>query len=106
MARTIQEAQKSQSKEEMKKPARVVKEKLYDGLSKEGKGRMSYLKDRHEVIPEKKYAFPVLSSWKYGWQLDGATALKKPEHARSRKIMDTFYTRNGIPDVYHQSFFV
>ena len=100
MAKMIKDARRNQSKEEMQPATAGTKDKLYEGFTKEGKGRYAYLKERHEVIPEKKYAFPVTSSWKYGWKLDEAFQLQKPRFARSRKMMDTFYTRNGIPDMY------
>lgn len=98
----IAEAKKQQSKEEMKKASSGTLTKLYDGISREGKGRLAYLKERHEINPEGKYSFPVLSSWQYGWLLGPNADLQKPKHARSRKIADTFYTRNGIPDVQHE----
>ena len=90
-------ARQQQSSEEMWKPATKAKECLYDGFTKEGKGRHQYLKGRNEVIPEKKYSFPVLSSWDYGWKIDEAFNLQRPKHARTRLIQDRFYTRNRIP---------
>ncbi|CAD5113498.1 unnamed protein product [Dimorphilus gyrociliatus] len=81
----------------MYKPREQVKGLLYEGFSKEGKGRASYLKERKLQIPEKKYEFPVTSSWNYGWKLDECFALKRPTHARSSMIRDNFFTRNGIP---------
>ncbi|XP_063794899.1 protein SPMIP1 [Pseudophryne corroboree] len=73
---------------------------LYDGFSKEGKGRSLYLKKRKQFGPEEKYLYPLLSSWDYGWRLDDVVKeFKAPNHGRSRIVKDTFYTRNGILSV-------
>ncbi|KAM3914274.1 protein SPMIP1 [Leptodactylus fuscus] len=70
---------------------------LYDGFSKEGKGRSLYLKVRKQFGPEEKYQHPILSSWDYGWRLgDVLPDFKTPIHGRSRIVKDTFYSRNGI----------
>ncbi|XP_063283631.1 protein SPMIP1-like [Pelobates fuscus] len=70
---------------------------LYDGFSKEGKGRSMYLKRRKEFAPELKYPHPVLSSWDYGWRLDDVVKeFRIPIHGRSKMVRDTFYSRNGI----------
>jgi hypothetical protein len=74
-----------------------VKDKLFDGFTKEEKGRYQYLKNRKQKSPEGKYEFPIISSWQYGWKLDDYVTLRKPAYARTRKIKDTFYTRTGIP---------
>ncbi|XP_075711224.1 protein SPMIP1 isoform X2 [Rhinoderma darwinii] len=42
---------------------------LYQGTSKEEKGRHRYLKARNILGPEEKYCFPVTTSWDYGWRL-------------------------------------
>uniref|UniRef100_A0A8C4QR17 Sperm microtubule inner protein 1 C-terminal domain-containing protein n=1 Tax=Eptatretus burgeri TaxID=7764 RepID=A0A8C4QR17_EPTBU len=34
-------------------------------------GRQDYLKKRLEKSPEKKFDFPMLSSWEYGWKQGG-----------------------------------
>ncbi|OCT56899.1 protein ATP6V1FNB [Xenopus laevis] len=70
---------------------------LYDGFSKEGKGRSLYLRKRKEIIPEEKYPHPVLSSWEYGWRLDDMVKeAKAPIHGRCKIVRDTFYSRNGV----------
>ena len=77
-----------------------VKALLYDGFTKEGKGRYQYLQQRYQRIPENKYQFPVLSSWEYGWRLGDVIQkdeIKKPVNGRTRIVADTFYTRTGIP---------
>lgn len=45
------------------------RETLYNGLSKEGKGRSQYLKRRTQKMPEERFDYPLLSSWEYGWRL-------------------------------------
>lgn len=77
-----------------------VRSKLYDGFTKEGKGRYQYLCDRYKESPEDKYQFPLLSSWEYGWRLGDVVKkneIKKPPFGRTRIVADTFYTRTGIP---------
>jgi len=83
---------------------RSVKNLLYDGFSKEEKGRRQYMRQRQNVIPENKYRFPLCSSWDYGWRLEDAIpkeAIRKPEFGSISLVHDTFYTRNGIPQ-YHR----
>ncbi|XP_066452688.1 protein SPMIP1 [Eleutherodactylus coqui] len=73
---------------------------LYDGFSKEGKGRALYLKVRKQLGPQEKYPHPLLSSWDYGWRLgDIVDEFKTPIHGRSRIVKDSFYSRNGILSV-------
>ncbi|ELT88277.1 hypothetical protein CAPTEDRAFT_204171 [Capitella teleta] len=83
--------------EEMRPADERTLKKLYTGFTKEEKGRYSYLRDRHEIIPEQKFTFPTLSSMKYGWKLADSYQLKRPNYARTRLIKDTFYTANGVP---------
>lgn len=90
-------ARSKQSMEEMFEAPRQEREQLFDGFTKEGRGRYLYLKNRHEVIPEDKFSFPLLSSWDYGWKLNDSSVPTRPRHARTRKIADTFYTRNRVP---------
>ncbi|KAK2165333.1 hypothetical protein LSH36_52g09072 [Paralvinella palmiformis] len=85
---------------DMMPASKPVRDKLYDGFTKEGKGRYQYLQNRYRDIPENKYQFPVLSSWEYGWRLGDVISkedIKKPANARTRIVADTFYTRTGIP---------
>jgi len=85
---------------EMRPVTPGTKNKLYDGFTKEGKGRYQYLSERYEKNPEEKFSFPLLSSWEYGWRLEDVIKkgdVKKPTHGRTRIVADTFYTRTGIP---------
>ena len=97
MRRIIDEARLQFKEEEMlpAKPGQI--KKLYDGFTKEGKGRYQYLHERTHMIPESKYTFPILSSWKYGWKLNEEKVPGRPYNARTKLIADTFYTRNGVP---------
>ncbi|KAM4651825.1 protein SPMIP1 [Discoglossus pictus] len=82
---------------EMRPPTPYTSLMLYDGFSKEGKGRYLYLKQRKQHGPEQKYPHPILSSWEYGWRLgDTVKEFKTPTHGRSKIVRDTFYNRNGI----------
>ena len=80
-----------------------TKSLLYDGFTKEGKGRYQYLRRRYQTaIPEEKYQFPLLSSWEYGWRLGDVInkdEIKKPDHGRTRIVNDTFYSRCGVPSM-------
>jgi len=86
----------------------VDKKLLYDGFTKEGKGRHQYLNHRyHTAIPEDKYQFPIVSSWDYGWRLGDVTdknLIGKPPFCRTRIVADTFYSRNGIPTLQSATF--
>ena len=82
-------------------PARA---QLYDGFSKQGKGRHQYLKERKQLIPENKYQFPLCSSWDYGWKLEDAIprdSIKNPPYGRRAIVENDFFTRNEIPQ-YHK----
>ncbi|XP_048410626.2 protein ATP6V1FNB-like [Stegostoma tigrinum] len=46
-----------------------VRALLYDGCSKEEKGRYQYLKARTKKGPSEKYNHAITSSWEYGWRL-------------------------------------
>ena len=77
-----------------------TRDSLYEGITKEGRGRYQYLSSRYRHIPECKYQFPVLNSWEYGWRLGDVIRkdeIKKPDFGRTRIVADTFYTRTGIP---------
>ncbi|KAK1161564.1 protein ATP6V1FNB [Acipenser oxyrinchus oxyrinchus] len=74
-----------------------IRSTLYQGFSKEGKGRNLYLQQRSQKSPDEKFQHPVLSSWEYGWRLgELVKEVKKPVYGRSGLVKDTFYARNGI----------
>ncbi|XP_039628675.1 protein ATP6V1FNB [Polypterus senegalus] len=75
----------------------VTKDLIYQGISREGKGRQLYLQRRTVKNPEDKYELPLLSSWDYGWRLgDFVREVKTPINGRSAIVKSTFYARNGI----------
>lgn len=82
-----------------------VRDKLYDGITKEEKGRYQYLKERIQTIPEKRYQFPLCSSWDYGWRMEDyipKDTIKNAEYGRRAIVESDFFTRNGIPQ-YHKN---
>lgn len=54
---------------EMKPPTPATLKLLFQGISHDSQGRTLYLRERHQVIPEKKYKYPMVSSWEYGWHV-------------------------------------
>lgn len=91
---------------DMRNPGPRTRDLLYDGFTKEGRGRYQYLQARYQCIPEVKYRFPLLSSWEYGWRLSDVMRVdeaSKPAQGRTRIVADTFYTRTGIPTLQRQS---
>lgn len=54
---------------EMKPPNPATLKLLFQGVSHDGQGRTLYLKERYRLIPEKKYKYPMVSSWDYGWHV-------------------------------------
>ncbi|KAM8929968.1 protein SPMIP1-like [Pelodytes ibericus] len=89
-----------QNLREMRPVSPHISRLLYDGVSKEGKGRSMYLKKQKDFSPEEKFPHPILSSWDYGWRLgDVVKELKAPIHGRSKIVRDTFYNRNGVLQV-------
>jgi hypothetical protein len=102
-ARIVAEARNYDYSQVMRKPNTRVKAGLYDGFTKEEKGRYQYLKSRHMHVPEAKYTYPVLSSMEYGWQIQDRFDLKKSPHAMSNVTSNSFYTRSGVPDLANPS---
>ncbi|XP_040589412.1 protein ATP6V1FNB-like [Mesocricetus auratus] len=81
---------------EMRQPTPSTLKLLFQGISHEGQGRTLYLKERNRLIPEKKYKYPILSSWEYGWHIGDAKDFRTPAHAKTHPIANSFYTKNGI----------
>lgn len=42
---------------------------LFQGISHDGQGRASYLRERYRQKPEEKFLYPIVSSWEYGWHM-------------------------------------
>lgn len=82
---------------DMKKPEEQVSKLLYEGFTKEEKGRYAYMKERKKVNPEDKYDYPLTSAFEYGWKLNEVgTQYKTPANGRTKIVEDTFHTRNGV----------
>lgn len=70
---------------------------LFDGFSKEEKGRYKYLNIRKEIPPENRFQYPITSTMEYGWKLgDSGQQFKAPTHARGKIVEESFYRRNGV----------
>lgn len=66
---------------EMKPPTPATLKLLFQGISRDG--RNLYLKQRHQLKPEEKYKYPMVSSWEYGWHV-GKTIILLPFQASRR----------------------
>ncbi|CAL1544913.1 unnamed protein product [Lymnaea stagnalis] len=81
----------------------LVKDTLYEGYSKLGRGRKLYLRMRNDKKPEDKFIYPLCSSWEYGWRLRdalGQDGLQRPKYASYAIIEDTFYSNQGTGVVH------
>lgn len=82
---------------EMRPASMGTKKVLYEGFSADGGGRYAYLEKRKTIIPERKYEFPITSSFEYGWKNKQAMKGMKPaQFSRSSTIKEEFYRPNGI----------
>lgn len=83
---------------DMRPVSNDTSELLYDGFSKEGKGRSQYLRARKSDGPEAKYEYPLVSSFDYGWKLNEVNkeGYKNPIHGRNKIVEESFYRRNGV----------
>ena len=83
---------------DMRKPDEKVTKLLYDGFTKEEKGRYQYMKARKAENPEEKYDFKMLTSFDYGWKLSEVqgSEYKTPANGRTKIVEDTFHRRNGV----------
>ncbi|XP_032895238.1 protein ATP6V1FNB [Amblyraja radiata] len=86
----------NESLSDMRPVSPEVRELLYDGFSKEDKGRYLYLKARKKKGPSEKYEYPLTSSWNYGWKIEEDVEYKKPNFGRTALVETAFYRRNGI----------
>ena len=82
---------------EMRPASKRTVKLLYEGFSADGGGRYAYLEKRKTIIPERKYEFPITSSFEYGWKSKHAMRGMKPaQFSRSSTIKEEFYRPNGI----------
>ena len=68
---------------------------LFDGVSKEGKGRNAYLKYRTKTSPTAKYSFPVTSAQEIGWRCEGKE-VPKSNYGRSKIVQLSFFRKSGV----------
>lgn len=54
---------------EMKPVPSSTLQLLFQGISHDGQGRASYLRERNRQKPAEKFQYPILSSWEYGWHV-------------------------------------
>jgi len=80
----------------MKPVDEVTRKSLYDGLSREGEGRYQYLKARKQIIPEKKYDWPMTSQFDYGWKIGEQMNYQTPKASRVKVIQASFYRSTGV----------
>ncbi|CAG5132879.1 unnamed protein product [Candidula unifasciata] len=83
---------------EMRPVSPLVRRTLYDGFTKEGKGRDIYLRQRYDKPPEDKFTFPSCTSWDYGWRLKDSYEgedKKRSEFGHYCIMEKNFYSRNG-----------
>jgi len=70
---------------------------LFDGHSKEEKGRYKYLNLRKTIPLEERYPYPILNSMNYGWKLgETGQKFKTPTYARGKIVEESFYRRSGV----------
>jgi hypothetical protein len=82
---------------EMRPASKRTVKVLYEGFSADGGGRYAYLEKRKTIIPERKYEFPITSSFEYGWKSkDAMKGMKPAQYSRSSTIKEEFYRPNGI----------
>ncbi|CAF1589729.1 unnamed protein product [Rotaria magnacalcarata] len=97
LAKKLDIEHNSNALKEMYPVKKEEKDILFDGFSKEEKGRYKYLNLRKQVQPEHKFQYPVSSTMEYGWKL-GETGqhFKAPTYARGKIVEESFYRRNGV----------
>ena len=97
LTRQLRESGNTNLLSDMRTPDEKQMKMLYDGFTKEEKGRYQYLKSRKTENPEDKYEYPLLSSFQYGWKLkEIAMDYKTPANGRTKIVEESFYRRNGV----------
>ncbi|KAM6202129.1 protein SPMIP1 [Rhynchocyon petersi] len=66
---------------------------LYEGISHDSQGRHRYLNARKLELPEKRYFFPITTSFTYGWQL--GTPVKQELVSCKMCRIESFFRKNG-----------
>lgn len=68
---------------------------LYEGISHDSQGRYRYLHARQRDIPERRYRFPITTSFTYGWQLG------EPQPGSSLTSTGTCREPGSVPGTRH-----
>ncbi|KAM4873938.1 protein SPMIP1 [Thomomys bottae] len=71
----------------------AIRALLYEGISHDFQGRYRYLNTRKLDNPEKRYFFPITTSFAYGWQL-GPPPKQEITSCKMCQI-DSFFRKNG-----------
>ncbi|XP_069852818.1 protein SPMIP1 [Dipodomys merriami] len=71
----------------------AIRALLFEGISHDFQGRYRYLNTRKLDIPEKRYFFPITTSFTYGWQL--GPAAKQAKISCKMCEIDSFFRKNG-----------
>ncbi|XP_076258399.1 uncharacterized protein LOC143195276 [Rhynchophorus ferrugineus] len=75
----------------------AIKKLIYTGNNKDG--RVNYLRERIQLLPEDRFYFPEVSSFEYGWRMwDYVKTIKKTGFGRQQIVKDTFYRRRGVEE--------
>lgn len=67
---------------------------LYSGLSAEGEGRASYLRERRLADPQDKFVVPVTSAQEVGW--NRKNEIERPKKGKQRVVRTLFFRKNKI----------
>ncbi|XP_055974262.1 protein SPMIP1 [Sorex fumeus] len=78
---------------EMRPVPPAVRALLYEGISHDNQGRRHYLSTRNLELPEKRYHFPITTSFTYGWQLGPVEKREKISCKMCR--LESFFRKNG-----------
>eukprot|EP01147_Barroeca_monosierra_P009216 gene9216-1502_t len=76
-----------------------IRTALFDGVSKEGKGRKQYLQLRQNVPLEERYSFPQTTAQAMNFGLNSILITQQtgPRFGRRRVVAPSFYRKSGIP---------
>lgn len=68
---------------------------LYEGVSKEDKGRKAYLQAQRTKSPQQKNSRPLTSSQVVGWFCEGSRS-EVSRYSRKAILAETFFRNHGI----------
>mmetsp|Transcript_34642 Transcript_34642/g.40505 ORF Transcript_34642/g.40505 Transcript_34642/m.40505 type:complete len:165 (+) Transcript_34642:101-595(+) len=81
----IERVKQREEQKRLEAASRPEREILLDGVSKEGKGRLAYLKERHKMNPQEKFDHPPTMSTVVGWTATEPPAEVNPNDPWRRK---------------------